>query len=174
MPDYQNPFRWKNRGLKGLGAPGHRRHAPPPTSDSLQMKAGDRPWQANSAPAAYPAAGASASLLTYTVPPGSVLVVTGISIVNIGGAVVDFQGAIVFHVLRNSAGAVGFENLYGQVGTLSNPQATNLTFAAREILQVTVSIPANQLPPSADNSPAVRLIGYLKYAPRRNNLLRTA
>jgi hypothetical protein len=118
----------------------------------------------------YPAAGQSAVLLTYVVPSGQTLVITAAALVNIGAAIVDYQGLLAWHMLRNGAGVNGFETLLAQMGTLAQPQPVKLIFTEGEILQVTVTLLAGQVIP-AGNVPAARLLGFLKLAVHKPNLL---
>jgi len=143
-----------------LGAPPARRGRPltfrepatttnattPPQTDIYAPTASSHSLQLNSAGnLQYPAPEASTVLLTYAVPAGQTLVITSMAIVNIGAALVDYQG-------------------------LQQPQPVNLIFGAGETLQVTVSVPQGQVAP-AGNQPAARLLGFLKLAVPKPNLL---
>jgi hypothetical protein len=164
-----------------LGAPAARRgralsfQAPTPSTapqtDIYTPTAASHSLQLNSAGnLQYPAPNASTVLLTYAVPAGQTLVISSMAIVNIGAALVDYQGALLWHVLRNGAGVKGFESMVAQVGSLQQPQPVNLIFNEGETLQVTVSVPQGQAAP-AGNQPAARLLGFLKLAVPKPNLL---
>jgi hypothetical protein len=179
MKDYRNPF------LADLGAPIVRRSGPLYTLLALQQQnqaqqnakaalfqttSDALPVLLSSAPAAYPAAGATTVLLSYRVPAGAILVVQMVAVVNIGTWVPDNTGNVIWHVLRNGAGVRGFENLYAQVGTLQQPQLVNLLARQNETISITVTVPVGGLV-QANNTPAARLVGFTKLAPPLPNLL---
>jgi hypothetical protein len=170
MRNYRNPFLGAAPALApNLSA--DRASAAARYAALLQPSADATPLQLNSANGlAYPAPQASTFLLTYVVPSGSTLIVNGLALVNIGGAIIDYQGAVVFHALRNGAGVRGFENLYAQIGTLAQPQPAVMIFEENEILQLSVSVPQGQNAP-ANNYPACRVLGMLKMAVPWPNIL---
>jgi hypothetical protein len=138
-----------------------------------QPRSPAHPLQLNSAAGLqYPAAGGTTVLLTYALPSGQTLEIDAIAIVNIGPNLVDYQGWVIYRVLRNGAGVRGFENLVAQVGTLAQPAPITqpLVFQGGETLQVTASVPNGQAAPGG-NAPAVRLLGSLKLAQPKPNLL---
>ena len=108
-------------------------------------------------------------MLTYRVPAGHVLVIKQAAIVNVGNADVDFADNAIWSITRNGVGIQGYAALQAQLGSLATPQAVDLNFGQNETVQVILFVQGGGYP--AHNTPACRLIGYLRLAPPRNNLL---
>jgi hypothetical protein len=108
-------------------------------------------------------------MLTYRVPAGHVLVIEQAAIVNVGNADVDFSDNAVWSITRNGVGIQGYAALQAQLGSLATPQKVDLNFGQNETVQVILFVQGGGYP--AGNTPACRLIGYLRLAPPRNNLL---
>jgi hypothetical protein len=116
-----------------------------------QAPADSHPFVYNSSAAfAYPAPGAGpATMLAYTVPPGSIAVINMLSIVAIGGAFIDASGQLIWRCWLNGSGIDGLENLQAQIGSLATPVPIQVVLTENDLFLVTVEIPAGQpgMPP---------------------------
>lgn len=83
----------------------------PAESESLNEHAG----------VALPAIGATATVLTFTVPDGRNGVINLIANVFIGGGFVEFGGLIVWRILIDDAAVRNYQNIVASFGSISNP-----------------------------------------------------
>jgi hypothetical protein len=123
--------------------------------------ADSHPYQVNTQPAAnYPApAAAPTVILAYQSPPGMLSVINLLVIIAIGGFV-DFSGQVVWRCLVNGAGVDGLENITAQIGSLQTPVPIQLLLQENDLFQITVEVPAGQLPMPAGATSAARIQGW--------------
>lgn len=105
---------------------------------------------------AYPAVGATATIITYIPPSGQIAVINKLAIVHVGGNPPDGTGNIVWSVQVNGAGIQGLSQLTSQVGTYANPNDVEILIIEGDTLTITVTTVANQ--PNATT--AARISGW--------------
>jgi hypothetical protein len=95
----------------------------------------------------YPAPGAAPEVvLSKTIPPGVIYIMTGLAIIHYGGNPPDGTGNVVWSVQQNYAGIKGLGQITAQVGSQVQPRQVSLEAIENDILQVTVQVPTGQPP----------------------------
>lgn len=112
----------------------------------------------------YPAAGAGPIIIgSLQVPASMTGKIVYMTVVHIGaaGSFVDGSGVLLWHVFRNGAPIKGFENLYVQIGTISQPSDVGILLLQNDLIQVLVEVPAGKIAPVGN--PFARLTGFYDY-----------
>ena len=91
------------------------------------MPPGGKPFEFASG-VALPAIGATAIVVSFTVPKGQNGYIRRIANVFVGGGFTDFSGAVVWQILTNATQGVvapNFDNIVASLGAVSNPSTVD-------------------------------------------------
>jgi hypothetical protein len=89
--------------------------------------------------AAMPAIGASATILSFTVPQARNGVIVRLGNTTTNGNYIDGAGGLVWMILQNGVPVENFEAIVNQLGTVQAPsEVSNLEIRAQDLIQLVV------------------------------------